>query len=269
MATNLPNGIGETLGDQLVTGKPLFTTGAVIYVSSATGNNAYTGLTKTQPKATLAGAQTAASNGDIVVLLDGHTEGYTSALTISKNITIVGSGSASGVPTVNFRKTSNYAGNIFTITAAGVQLRNVKIRTSDVSTTFYRVSVQASSVSVIGCYFECGNNDPTSTAIQVNASLANFLCKNCTFISTATAASTAPGGGIEVSGVSTDFRIEGCVFDGGTYGFNNGISYEEQGAPTRRYGEQLSFLRGADYVISAAGAQSYWQPTTTSGDVRG
>ena len=38
MAT-LPNGIGETLGDQLVTAKPLFTTGSVIYVLSTTGSD--------------------------------------------------------------------------------------------------------------------------------------------------------------------------------------------------------------------------------------
>lgn len=266
MAT-LPNGIGETLGDQLVTGKPLFTTGSVIYVYSVTGDDLYTGLNKNAPKATLSGAHSAASNGDIIVLLDGHTEAYTAALTLSKSVTIVGSGSATGIPTVNFRKSTAYGGHIFTITGAGLQLRNVKIRSSAASDNFVRVSVQANSVSIIGCYFEGGDNDPTAAAVQVNAAVTNLRVLDSTFISTATAVN-GPGPGLQLAGTSTDFRYEGLTFDGGTHGYLNGIAYEEQDIPTRRYAEQLTFLRGADASLNASAAQSYWQPTTTTGDVR-
>lgn len=266
MAT-LPNGIGETLGDQLVTGKPLFTTGSVIFVLSTTGDDLNTGLNKAQPKATLAGAQTAATNGDIIVLLDGHTESYSAALTLSKNLTIVGSGSASGVPTVNFRKGSAYGGAIFTITAAGLQLRNIKIRESAASDNVDRVSVQANGVSIIGCYFESGDNDPTASAVQVNNAVTNLTVKSTTFISTSDG-DDLPGPGLLLTGTSTDFRYEGVIFDGGTVGFLNGLAYTEGGAPTRRFAEQISMLRGADASLHASAAQSYWQPTTTSGDVR-
>lgn len=264
----LPNGIGETAGDSLVTSKPFQASGQVFYVHSTTGDNTYTGLNKAQPKATLAGAQTSAANGDTIVLLDGHSESYTASLTISKNLTIVGSGSAAGIPTVGFQKSTAYGGTIFTITAAGVQLRNIQIVTSGASDAFSRISIQANSVTLDGVYVQCGANDPTAGAIQVNAAVTNLTVRNCTFVAVNTTAALAPGPGIEMSGTSTDVWLVGVVFDGGTKGFSSGVAYTELGAPTRRRGESISLLRGADVSLSLSAAQSYWMATTSTGDAR-
>lgn len=266
MAVFLPNGIGETVGDSLVTSKPLHSTGQVFYVSSSTGSASFNGLSKNQPLNTLANAQTAASNGDIIVLLDGHTETLSGALNITKALTIVGSGSSTGIPTVVFRVSANVT--LFTLSAAGIQLRNIRFRSSTASgTSATRIDATANHATIIGCYFDCSAND-TGTAVAVANATNGFRCENTTFVATNTSSTTAPGPGITFSGTSTETYLIGVVFDNGGFGFSGGIAYLESGAPTRRRAEQISMLRGADATLHASALQSYWLPTTTSGDAR-
>lgn len=265
MAIYLPNGIGETLGDSLVTGEPFLATGQVFYVHS-TGSDAYTGLTKAQPKATLAGAQTAAANGDVIVLLDGHTETLGAALTISKNLTIVGSGSSSGIPTVVYRVSANVS--CLLLTAAGTQLRNIRFQSSTAAaTSAQRIDVGAGQIAIVGCYFDCSAND-TGEAVLVATGTTGTVVKNTTFIATNPTAAAPPGPGLTFSGTSTDTRLDGVVFDGGPMNFSGGIAYRELGAATRRYAENISMLRGADVTLHASSVQSYWMPTTATGDAR-
>lgn len=266
MATYLPNGIGETLGDVLVTGKPLTTTGTVYYVSSSTGDSSYTGLNKDRPKASLAQVQVVAADGDIVVLLDGHFETYSVPLTITKKLTIVGSGSSGGVPTCSFGM--NADANLWEISSAatGIQVRNVKFRANLVSSTAQRIDLSADSAVFLGCYFEMSSNDQ-GPGLFVGTGLANVRIQDTTFIATGTSIPTAPVAGLRTEGTTTDLVISGCVFDGGAFGFA-AYAYDELGAATRRRGEQISLLRGADVNLNASSVQSYWMPTTTTGGVR-
>lgn len=262
-----PNGIGETLGDSLVTTRPLISTGSVYYVSSVTGSASFSGLSKAQPLNTLANAQTAASNGDIIVLLDGHTETLSGALAITKNLTIVGSGSNAGIPTVVFRVSADVS--LFTIAVQGVQLRNIRFQSSTAAATAtQRIDLSGNQCQIIGCYFDCSGND-TGSALLLASGITGLVCKSTTFVATNTAANAPPGPGMDFVGTSTDVRLDGVVFDGGAYNFSGGLAYRESGAATRRYAENMSFLRGADYALHASSAQSYWMPTTTTGDVRG
>lgn len=269
MAVFLPNGIGEISGDSLVTTGPLHSTGQVWYVSSVTGSGLFTGLNKSQPALTLGAAHTAAADGDIIVLLDGHTEDYAGALTISKRVTIVGSGSSSGIPTVSFRNAADTL--IFTISGAGVQLRNIKFRASSVVKSIGRIDVTSASVSIIGCYFESSENDAAATG-EISLATVNardFTCRNTTFVNTSTAATTPLAGpGILVSAAVPDITLEGVVFDGGTRGYASGYAYRETAAPVRRRGEAISFLRGADVQLSATATESYWLAPTSTADAR-
>jgi len=264
--TWLPNGIGEIAGDQLATNKPLLTTGTVYYVLSTTGNNTYSGLNKDRPKATLEGAQTVASDGDIVVLLDGHTETYTAFLTITKKLTIVGSGSSSGQPTVSFGMNADATLWVITAAATGIQVRNVKFRSNLVSSTAQRVDMDAANAVFDGCYFEMGGNDQ-GPGLFIGTGTANVRVEDTYFVSTATTVATAPVAGLRAEGTTTDLWIVGCVFDGGAFGYS-AYAYDELGAATRRRGEQISLLRGADANLHASSVQSYWMPTTTTGGVR-
>lgn len=266
MAVLLPNGIGETLGDSLVTNGPLLVTGSVYYVNSVIGDVTYTGLNPERPFPALTNAQTVASDGDIIVLLDGHTETFTVPLVLTKKLTIVASGSNNGIPTVSFGM--NADANMFEVAvgATGIQFRNIKFRSNLVSSTAQRFDVSAASTTFLGCYFEMGANDQGPGILLVNA-LANFRIENTTFVSTATATATAPVAGLRAGGTTTDMVIRGCVFDGGAYGWS-AYAYDELGAATRRRGESVSLLRGSDANLHASSVQSYWQPTTTSGAAR-
>lgn len=261
----LPNGAGELTGDALITQGVFQATGAVYYVHAPTGSGAASGINRARPFNTLSTAQIAASDGDTIVLMDGHFEDLSGGMTISKRLTIVAGGTSSGQPTVYFQASAAIV--LFTITAAGVQFRNIKFKASTVANSNAHVSCNVANLSVIGCRFERDGND-TGAGISLGAAASSFRCRNTTFVSTATAATPVPGPGILVSGAASDPTVEGCVFDGGTYGFINGYAYSETAAPTRRRGESISMLRGADALFHASAAESYWQQTTSSSDAR-
>lgn len=268
MAIILLAGIGETTGDALVTSTaPLHANGQVFYVSSVTGDSGAPGTNKGRPLNNLSNAMTAASNGDIIVLLDGHTETLSVGLTISKNLTIVASGSSSGVPTVTFNRSADIT--IFTISGSGVQLRNIKFPAAAASYSSVRIAVAtgAANTSIVGCYFECSGND-TGQAIFVDNANSGFHCETTTFVATNTASSPAPGAGLTFTNTATDVRLKGVVFDNGTKGFSAGLAYTEGGAITRRYAEEISCLRGADVSLNASSVQSRWQASTATGDAR-
>lgn len=267
MAIFLPTGIGEISGDPLVIDGQLHSTGQIFYVSSITGSGAFTGLNKDQPALTLGAAHTAAAAGDIIVLLDGHTETYAAPLTISKAVTIVGSGSSSGIPTVSFNRSADTL--IFEV-GAGVQLRNIKFPGSSVSATAHRVDITNASIVMDGCYFECSNNDNGSGGqlLLATTNARDFKLRNTRFVCTSTATTPIAGVAVLVSAAVSDLTLTGVVFDGGTRGFASGYAYRETAAPTRRRAESISMLRGADVQLSASAVQSYWQTTTSTGDAR-
>ena len=266
MATLLPNGIGAISGDILVTGEPLLATGTVYYVSSSTGDVTYTGLNEERPFPALTNAQTVASDGDIIVLLDGHFETFTGALTLSKKLTIVGTGSSSGIPTCSFGM--NADATLFTVGAGatGIEFRNIKFRTNLVSSTAQRIDLSAASAVFSGCYFQMSGFDQGPGILIANG-LANVRIENTTFISTETAISPAPVAGLRAAGTTTDLVLKGVVFDGGARGFS-AYAYDELGAATRRRGTEISLLRGADANLHASSVQSYWMPTTATGGAR-
>ena len=121
--TNYPDGITAfgvpTMG---VNGVPA-TSARIWYVSSVIGSAGYPG-TMTQPYATITQAQSAASSGDIVVLMSGHAETVSGAagIDLSKaGVTYVGIGSGSARPTFTFSATAS----TITMTAASVSLTNI------------------------------------------------------------------------------------------------------------------------------------------------
>lgn len=265
----LSNGIGESTGDTLVTTKPLQTAGVVWYVNSATGTDGASpaGKDREKPLATMAQAQTNASNGDIVVLQDGHTETYTAALTISKSLCIVGAGSASGVPTANF--TINAAANgVFLISANNVQLRNIKFKAAAQSDTGGgvgncegKVCLSGTDTLIYGCYFEQSGNDQFP-GIFVNGAASRFRIVNTTIISTATAAATRPTYGIFYTTSHTDTEMDGLVLSDGTVGFSTAALDGTAAALTRLRAQNVSLLLGAKFKVHAS--TTGWVAVTTS-----
>lgn len=246
MSITLPNGIGETLGDTLVTNSPIYTTNRIHYVHSGTGvDSAGYGETKTKPYATLAYAVASGSpalaGGDIVVLLDGHEEEVAATIAIAQGILVVGCGETDGLPTVVFTN-GGVTSYVFSLTAAEVELRNIRFDAFESAQSDNQVNVAAADCRIIGCYFEADGNN-TAASLQIQNSLTTTV-KNCTFVSAATAANSLPTVGL-ACGIGMLF-LENCVFDNGTYGY--GTAALTCDGDLR--GESNSFLNDARLELS-------------------
>lgn|SRR5512139_630372 len=257
-------GIGQTLGDDLVTQSPLIVSGTVYFLSSATGSDANSGLGSNNPFATFATALAACSANDTIVVLSDHNETFTSGATLSlAGLTIVGAGSSSGVPTAKFTMNNAANASLFTVSAAGVSIRNIKFLTNSQANTAVRISVTGANFRLQDCYFECDQYDDNS-AVGLGAGADSARLKGCTFISTATSLANRPYGGLRVTAAVSDLELDGVTFDGGSYGFSNDAFQASAAATTRLRAEGVSLLRGADAHVNTS-TVGWAMPTTTTG----
>lgn len=271
MPNNLPNGVGASLGDALVLAKPLAMSGIPLYVSSVLGDDGNSGVSRKDPKATAGSAVTAASAGDWIVLAADHDETLTSALNISKALTIVGEGSSSGLPTAKFTN-NQAAAALFTIGATDVQLVNIFFEEQDQACSVALITCAVARFLMRGCYFQADGNS-NAAQLQFNTGAGDVQVDSTTFISTSTAQATAsnndpPQIGIEVTAAMSDLRMTGTVFDGGTIGWADNALKASAAAVTRLRGLQMSFINGADYDLHAS-TTGYLNPATSTGDVVG
>lgn len=269
---HLPNGLGASTGYSFATTFPLEVNGNVWYVHYGTGTDAASpaGQNRQDPLKTVEQAVDNSSDGDIIVLLDGHEETITSSITVSSNLTIVGEGTSGGYPTAILTNNQAAAG-IFLFNAAGsFQLKNIWFEEQAQACSVATVrSVQvASMMTIVDCYFSCGQyND--DWAVEVT-STALLLVKNSTFISTATSIATQPKGAIgsESGATLRTVWLDGVVVDGGTYGWSNyhAIELVNQQPDTVIF-ESLSLLRGSDVKVHSS-ATGYINASTNTGGCR-
>ena len=258
-------GYAQTLGDILVTGKPLFTSFTTYFVLSTSGSDSNDGLDPSTPFATYGAANTALSGQPgIIVLLSGHTEVLTATITPAAGQIIVGAGASGGKPTVKLQL--NAAATIMvTASNAGVQLRNIWFQDNAQNNTAAKVKFTGINGLVSGCYFECGPHDTSAANVEFGTGGSGGRVENCTFVSTATVATTKPFSGVVVSAALTDISVSNTVFDGGTYGFSS-YALSANSAPTRSRFENFSLLRGADAIFGAT--TGFVLPTTVTGGSR-
>jgi hypothetical protein len=263
------NGLGGTLGDVLATNKPIQVSGAVWYVNATGGVDAggTAGQDREKPLATLGQAVTNASNGDIIDLLDGHTETLTAALAIGKTVLIVGEGSAGGLPTVQL-KINAAAASLLSLTTA-VVLRNIRFPASVQSNigpgaNAGKVRITGNQCQIIGCYFEQSGLDQLP-ALSIGTAVTAPRIENSTFISTATAVATRPTYGLFHEGTVSDFDVVGTVFSDGTVGFSGAAWDGSFGIATRLRGINVSQLLGATIVQNASSIGFLNVQTSTGG----
>jgi hypothetical protein len=261
------NGLGENLGDELCTSEPLMlpTGASAWWVNSATGTDAASpaGQNREKPLATLSQAVTNALAGDIIVLMDGHTEtGYAATLLVSKaGLKIVGAGSDGGIPTVTLSFAST--GSI-TLNAADCEIRNVKFTTRTGAGAGAKVTL-TTQTACRGCYFECAAND-TGPAVSLFTGADYCQVSGCTFLSTATSATAQPESAIKAAGAITGPWIYDCIVSDGTVGFSNPNSLDLSVAAMTRFKlERVSFLLGADGKLHASSTGYAVGCTTTGG----
>jgi hypothetical protein len=266
MANIYPNGIGGTTGDELTLASPLYMSGAVWYVDSATGTDAASpaGRNREKPLETLAQAVTNAADNDIIVCLSGHAETLATGQIIDKKLTIVGEGSAAGVPTVSLTWGSTGVMLDFDSAANGSQLRNIRMPPSTEVDAGTRVRCGTTDLLIDGCYIECGAND--AIGIDLNAGADRIRLRNTTVISVATLSSAQPGVGVISAGAIADMYLDGLVLSAGTVGFSNYFAFDcSAGAVTRLVGQNLSLLLGADMKLHASSTGRLHIGTATAG----
>lgn len=261
-----PNGIGEALGDSLVTGSPLTLNSSVIHVHYGTGDDTHGGLSRESPKKTLGAAISASSDNGWIVLLDGHEEsGIDSLQPSAQGLVIVGAGrDAQGRPTAKLTVGSPSGPQHGLALVLGGQLRNVWMTSPSGANSGGVVYFVDPGIRVEGCYFECGANLDTG-AITAAAGATGAVIRDCTFVSTATSFATRPHSAIYLTDSQSDWTIDGCVFDGGGSGFQNPAIYCTA-AMVRLRAERISLLNGAD--VNLHQSTGYFMPTTTDGNSR-
>jgi hypothetical protein len=268
VATNFyPDGLGGTV-DIVATNEPFYGFDArALYVHFATGVDTVGtdgGKDKQRPLKTLAKAVANATPNDVIVLLDGHDEVLTATLILDKiGLIIVGCGQTAGVPNVRLRL-DLAVGTMLNVTAACVQLRNIRFGPNVQPNGFSSVSVSGAGFVMDHCYMELGENDYSGLVLGGGADHVRIL--DSTFISTALVAGTQPHSAITNSGNHSGLHMDGVVVSDGVLGFSNhwGIDLLA-GVASNISAYRLSLLLGASARFS--GSTGFIIPVVTGGGV--
>lgn len=246
MATrNYENGIvGSTEGGYADFAADIFVTGSVFWVNSVGGSDANGGTNRNAPKATLAGAISAATAnlGDVIFLESGHTETLGSSLALSKaGIIVVGLGSGSTKPA--FTVNANVDGIDFT--AARNFVYNLRLPVSTSANTS-RMNVGAAGCGIFDCDFLCGANDLETITIPDAGD--DVEINGCTFTISADGADSAIR---PESATLVGLKIFGCSFDGGSFDFDDAAVYSTVAHTEYRYRNNI-LLNKASILHTAA-----------------
>lgn len=264
MTTYLADGIGASQGDSLATESGFIGTGDVWYVSSVSGTDASGyGRNREKPFRNISYAVSSSSNGDTIVVLADHRELNLLALDVDKSLVIVGEGSNGGYPTAVW--TNNISGytQALTISAAKVEIRNMKFTAPSVSWT-------GADGKMRGCLLE-GYASASQELLEIDGD--RMTLENNTFISVATTVATAPLMAIQTKASTlTLLKASGNVISGGASGWSstNGAFYIRQGAGLTVRIEAMSLLLGSDIGLTSGVSGFISVPTATGGaQVRG
>lgn len=178
--------------DQYAPGWP---TGNVWWVHSVTGLDAVApqGKNPESPFATLAYAIAAASasNGDVIIVMAGHSEDLTSAAAININkigLTIVGMGTGRDRPTFNY--TTAVAAS-FDVNSARTTLKNLVFTPTGVDNVTAALNVKAADCVIEECEFDLANaTNQAALGLLATAAATRMIVRRCDFHGTGDAGTT-------------------------------------------------------------------------------
>ena len=255
MTNILDNGIGGSTGATLATASPLYMSGNVWFVSSASGDASYSGKDRKVPLDGLAAAIGVAANDDIIVLLSDHAEVVSTPITADKRLTIIGEGLNSGKPTASMTQ-GHTTSNVITVTAANVTFDNILFKPHTSASTGKYIDTAVADMAVKNCYFEMDeNSDAPSISLQSGAD--NCRISGCTFESTAETVNDLPVEAVTVAAAITGLTMEDCIFNGGIYGFETSggdpWAFDGSAAAITSYRiHGLTLLNGSDFKLNTS-----------------
>jgi len=251
---NFPYGLGEALGDPLVTGATFRTSALVFYVHH-TGSDTYSGQDRVKPKATLQAAVTEALTGDLIVMLPNHAENVATSITLNYQIAIVGAGAGSTMPTLTWTGTTS--GPLLDVNNDGILLGSIKFAASTVLTA---ATVQVyigglTGVTIRGCVFQLAAGDISAVLVAGHASAVTV--EDTTFTSTATVVTAQPVTAVLFENDGSELGSHGWVmdtvtFDGGTAGFSQFSAYDDTLSDSKySLFENITLANGADMKLAS------------------
>jgi hypothetical protein len=170
---------GHTLPLKNLQGAGLMTFGNIFFVDSTTGSDSDNGKTPTAAFATISAAISActANQGDVILVLPGHSETRTSAITVNKaGISIIGLGQGLVRPSI----TGNGTIDAVDITAANVLFENFQFPAPGTDDQTADVNVSGAGVTLRNLYSIGSQTSKNKTDIITVASGANdLLVENC------------------------------------------------------------------------------------------
>ncbi len=176
------------------------TTGNVYFVDSGStyADDNGPGDRADKPMATIDAciAKCTASQGDVIVVMPGHAETVTAAITVDiAGISIIGLGQGTARPYISCATDSI---DEMTITAANCLVQNLGFNesTGTTSRTSF-INVAAANTIIRGCHFDCGQYDLEQ--ITITADGDDCVIEDCTFVVTA----NGPDAGIEIEAAGT------------------------------------------------------------------
>lgn len=271
MTWMLPDGL-EQVGDIIAAGYPLYTKSSIWYVGPD-GDDTQDGLTEISAFETFDTALSAASAGDVIVLLSGYTQTATAAVDVDlDDLIIVGCG-AGAAPTVEFGYNEPNA-IPFTISGDRVTLCNVTFVAKSQANEKASLYVSGNDVRLRGVRVECGEHEVKGVELVITpytvGNAGRITMDGCTVVAEGTGLDARPTRGL-TSAFAQSVLVEmtGCIFDGGEYGFDEAAVDLAvlSGQYAKLRVEEMSLLRGAQFKVHAS-ATGYVNPSTTTGGGR-
>lgn len=224
-----------------------YSSGDWVWVDSVSGAAGNDGLSRLTPKKTFAQglALLAATEGDVMVLMNSFAETFSAQMsTALAGITVVGEGVGSKIATLTAAVDA-----AFIFSGIGVRLFNLKFPAATVASAAAKIAMTGAGATVESCTIENGVQEAIS---GISFSAIYGRLKNCTL--SATAAAIAPG--VVFGGAIAGYEMDGCTFNGSSYGWATQVACHVSGTATN-FRFTGNTLQNYSKILIATGCKGY------------
>jgi hypothetical protein len=202
--------------------------------------------------------------GITVVLMPGHSEVMSDTRILSVNgLTVLGEGSGALVPElIPYGSASDTY--MLTISANSVKFSNIRFKSASSyspSRAHRMLNFSSTSLLLEDCIFEIGDADTAFAVIVATLVTTLTTLIGCSFVKTASYATSAVSGGLSSYGPRSYVEMIDCTFDGGASGWDPLARSSTSVAGLFTYGGSsansiralnTTFINGASFLVNTA-----------------